>query len=346
MADTNTWLSSLFGGAGSLAGSALTGILSSHAADKSFARTKELMALQQQYSLENWNRENAYNTPAAQMARLKAAGLNPNLVYGSGSAGVSGVAGSIPTPQSAVAPVSSVPDFSSAVGDAVNAAVGIAQAKKSGAEEVGQRLQNLFDEKTLDSRIDSVAKQNSWTDADTNRLKAQTKELYANVDLINQNIVNAIKSGELTDQEIEHLKKQNILVDAQTQGQLLSNEKSQLEINWYPIIADSQVKQALAAANRDNAAAALSAGQLRQLEQTLPLILEGMSTENGQKSLQLVLDKKFGAAERVMGLVKTGVSAACEVLGQFLPAKSATKILGKTVEFFAGGKKETYHYAK
>ncbi|MFY7787216.1 MAG: hypothetical protein ACOVQA_05020 [Thermoflexibacteraceae bacterium] len=32
--------------------------------------------------------ENEYNSPAAQMARLKAAGLNPNLVYGSGGATV------------------------------------------------------------------------------------------------------------------------------------------------------------------------------------------------------------------------------------------------------------------
>lgn len=33
-----------------------------------------------------WNKTNEYNSPAAQMERLKAAGLNPNLIYGSGSA--------------------------------------------------------------------------------------------------------------------------------------------------------------------------------------------------------------------------------------------------------------------
>lgn len=35
--------------------------------------------------LEMWHRQNAYNDPSQQMARLKKAGLNPNLVYGSGS---------------------------------------------------------------------------------------------------------------------------------------------------------------------------------------------------------------------------------------------------------------------
>lgn len=33
-----------------------------------------------------WNRQNAYNTPEMQMHRLKEAGLNPNLIYGTGQA--------------------------------------------------------------------------------------------------------------------------------------------------------------------------------------------------------------------------------------------------------------------
>lgn len=47
-------------------------------------------------NLAMWNLQNAYNDPSAQMLRLKAAGLNPNLVYGGGN--VSGnTAGSGPT---------------------------------------------------------------------------------------------------------------------------------------------------------------------------------------------------------------------------------------------------------
>lgn len=41
-----------------------------------------LAAKQNQWNIEQWRRENAYNTPAAQMARMKAAGLNPDLAYG------------------------------------------------------------------------------------------------------------------------------------------------------------------------------------------------------------------------------------------------------------------------
>ena len=38
-------------------------------------------AQNRKYALQDWNRQNAYNTPAQQMQRFKEAGLNPNLIY-------------------------------------------------------------------------------------------------------------------------------------------------------------------------------------------------------------------------------------------------------------------------
>lgn len=46
---------------------------------------KELAQFQFDKNVEMWNMQNEYNTPSAQMSRLQDAGLNPNLVYGSGS---------------------------------------------------------------------------------------------------------------------------------------------------------------------------------------------------------------------------------------------------------------------
>lgn len=40
-----------------------------------------------QRSLNMWNLQNEYNSPTQQMARIRAAGLNPNLVYGNGVTG-------------------------------------------------------------------------------------------------------------------------------------------------------------------------------------------------------------------------------------------------------------------
>lgn len=40
---------------------------------------------QRKDSLQDWSMQNAYNSPAAQMQRLKDAGLNPHLIYGNGA---------------------------------------------------------------------------------------------------------------------------------------------------------------------------------------------------------------------------------------------------------------------
>lgn len=61
--------------------------LSTHFTNKSNRKYNTWMFRQQEESnLRNWNMQNDYNSPSAQMARLKAAGLNPNMVYGNGGA--------------------------------------------------------------------------------------------------------------------------------------------------------------------------------------------------------------------------------------------------------------------
>lgn len=46
---------------------------------------EKMYAQQQKDNLANWDRQNSYNSPQAQMARLQQAGLNPHLVYGQGA---------------------------------------------------------------------------------------------------------------------------------------------------------------------------------------------------------------------------------------------------------------------
>lgn len=53
--------------------------------DKTNAANMALAQYQYSKDLEMWNMGNKYNAPEAQMERLRAAGLNPNMVYGSGS---------------------------------------------------------------------------------------------------------------------------------------------------------------------------------------------------------------------------------------------------------------------
>lgn len=52
---------------------------------KSRRFAREMYARQRADALADWQMQADYNSPAQQMARLKAAGLNPNLVYGNGA---------------------------------------------------------------------------------------------------------------------------------------------------------------------------------------------------------------------------------------------------------------------
>lgn len=55
--------------------------------DKTIAANRELSQYAYQMDLEQWHRQNAYNSPESQMDRYKKAGLNPNLIYGQGTPG-------------------------------------------------------------------------------------------------------------------------------------------------------------------------------------------------------------------------------------------------------------------
>lgn len=70
----------LIGGALIAGGSSLVGNLLSNSANAKAAEEAGKAAR------DLWREQAAYNTPANQVARLRAAGLNPNLIYGNGSA--------------------------------------------------------------------------------------------------------------------------------------------------------------------------------------------------------------------------------------------------------------------
>lgn len=72
------------------AGSSLMGNgINAYAQGKSNKKTRQfnekMYGIQRRDALADWNMQNDYNSPTSQMARLREAGLNPNLVYGKGA---------------------------------------------------------------------------------------------------------------------------------------------------------------------------------------------------------------------------------------------------------------------
>lgn len=81
----------LIGAGLSAAGGLVNSLLGRNASIRNTERTitanKEMAEYAYSKDLEMWNLQNQYNTPEMQMQRFKAAGLNPNLIYGQGSPG-------------------------------------------------------------------------------------------------------------------------------------------------------------------------------------------------------------------------------------------------------------------
>lgn len=85
-------------GGAQLAGTGISALSQGSMNRKTRQWNEKQYALQRQHSLQDWTMQNEYNSPAAQMQRLKMAGLNPNLVYGKGADNVSGAVRSSDAP--------------------------------------------------------------------------------------------------------------------------------------------------------------------------------------------------------------------------------------------------------
>jgi len=72
---------------GPLVGGAIDAAQSRKNVKDTIRHQKEMAQTAYDNDLQMWERQNAYNAPTMQMERLKEAGLNPNLVYGTGAQG-------------------------------------------------------------------------------------------------------------------------------------------------------------------------------------------------------------------------------------------------------------------
>ncbi len=125
---------------GALIGSAASG-LSSALGNIGNRRSQERARA---HDINMWDRTNNYNHPSQQMARLRSAGLNPNMVYGGSSGQTAGTAGSIPGAKA--------PDYNM---------------------ELGGPFQRYVNLKNTEAQTDNLRTQNGVLAADQNLKDAQ-----------------------------------------------------------------------------------------------------------------------------------------------------------------------------
>lgn len=139
-----------------------------------------------QRALAQWERENAYNLPKNQVARLRAAGLNPALMNGAAPS----LAGESPQPQQS--PVAPFPTIDPLTASQVE--VNMAQAKKLGKEARNQDLTNQLQQFEID-KVDQLIKKGFVEQWATNLVKSNE---YQNINEARSALESAIFIASMT----------------------------------------------------------------------------------------------------------------------------------------------------
>lgn len=194
------------------------------------AATERINAENRQFSKDMWNMTNEYNSPAQQMARYKAAGLNPHLIYGSQPQASQPMSASTSVPHVEKLPVvNPVGDISRGVFDATMSYLAtkkqqteidnmektsqvmdadILSKNAATAESMGRTARNKFDlelaqilkQNTIDAAIlntKNLGLTSNKIEVDIAASKAGAKLTYAQIQKVAQDILTAKKQIEL-----------------------------------------------------------------------------------------------------------------------------------------------------
>lgn len=139
----------------SIVGSFITGL--QNAFNRAWQSEQAKVAYDRQ--VEQWRRENAYNTPAAMVARLRAAGINVNDAFsGQGAQPAGGLSSVSPASYNPMSIVGSVSSLIGSRADLMNASTSRSRAVAQNALDLEQveRLKNLIHNTNIDSAYKSV----------------------------------------------------------------------------------------------------------------------------------------------------------------------------------------------
>ena len=168
-------LAGLIGGIGSLGSSLLT--------NKGALRRQQLADRQ---NVKFWEMQNRYNHPVQQMERLRQAGLNPNLIYGSSVAGATGSA-------SSVAPSKAAPyNIANPVPAGTNAAQTVSNINLQKSQGI-KNLQDAAYTKSQKNRVDRLL------DSEIKLYKARAEQTQASA------IIDGLKAKGLQEHEGEYI---------------------------------------------------------------------------------------------------------------------------------------------
>lgn len=277
--------------------------------DKQQEFDKSMAQYQNQVTLDQWSRQNAYDNPSAQMQRLVGAGLNKDLLYGGLSQG--STSGSFTSAQSS-APVyqspADVSSLSSLGGNVVNALtygqqqklidsqIQLNQANAIKAE--GKDAYSQSQIRLADANIQLIGEQLGYTKSQTEYvqrqvdfIKEQTKKVKTEIDLLEQQMVHNLKMY-----PAEELKAKMDALIAQIDEQYHSDEvRSRIRLLKQDILESKARVDNLNASTNNLDASTRDIESQKAVHDALSR-LYGWQAE--RESLQFTFDEKYGETKR------------------------------------------------
>lgn len=267
-------LPGLLAGGTSLVNSLIQSKTAKRNTDATNAANRSLAEYSYSKDLEMWNKANEYNSPTMQMQRLKEAGLNPNMIYGSGSA-AGNTSGTLPrynapTMQYNYQPLqlpnllSMYQDFQvkQAQIDNIRAAAHNTEAKTA-TEQYKAIVQRLAGEKAEYMKADKSPSWSAWS-AERNIMQSKESAEFSRADLMNTQRQLAAQLKTLNDQQIRYKEKAIKGLDITNQQKTADLIFSEFRNEWYKMGVTSSDNILVRVLARMAAESGLNLNQMRE----------------------------------------------------------------------------------
>lgn len=243
----------------------------------------KLAQLQNKWNVQAWNMNNQYNSPSAQIQRLREAGLSPDMMYGGGVSGN--------TNASAPSMTSGAPSASM---DYTNLA-----AKKTIGQSIQEALQNEYTKAQIDNIKADTSKKHTETDILGIEKDFRAAILQGQLETTYLNIKVGNKDMELTDAKIQECQANIRNLDASSKLAFETINRVRAEISNY----DADTAYKILKANLDknlneatikkiSAETDLTVEQLRSLSEQLPYIITQYKDKHILDSQQIKLNNR------------------------------------------------------
>lgn len=237
-----------------------------------------------QWSIEQWNRENQYNAPANQRKLLAQGGLNPDLYYGANGVGL-GAASSPSVTPSAPAESADMSNLANlrTVGDVVQ--TGMSQYYQNRLAEASLEKTEAETQKTK-AEAEGTSIQNEWID----KLNQNTINL-GNSEVVNMEYANRLSDAQKTavnaslekiHAEVDNLRAASVQALETVKNMKFNQGIQAIKLRIDKALSDAQIKKM-------SAETGLTYQEINRVKETLPYLIGSLAADNENKTAQGML---------------------------------------------------------